>query len=158
MLHSDVTTDAGLTAELRYAVMQLRRRLVFEQHPDNPLSIAQMTVLGTLMRHGDMTIGALAAHEKVQPPSMTRTVKCLAEDGYVTRTPHETDGRIVVVGLADEGRSILAADRDRRDAWLTRQLEELDEDERELLRRATPLLQRLAQVDSATAGRHRQKD
>ena len=88
-------TDAGLASELRLSVMRLRRRLADERHPDNELSLGQMTVLGSLHRHGELTIGELAAHERVQPPSMTRTVNCLEEDGYVVRRPHDTDGRQV---------------------------------------------------------------
>ena len=34
---------------------------------------------------------------------MTRTVNCLEEDGYVVRRPHETDGRQVVIELAEKG-------------------------------------------------------
>ncbi|MEZ5097411.1 MAG: hypothetical protein R2731_15730 [Nocardioides sp.] len=60
-------TDAGLAAELRLSVMRLRRRLVLERQPENQLSLSQMTVLGSLHRHGEMTLGELAAHEQVQP-------------------------------------------------------------------------------------------
>ena len=47
----------------------------------------------------------LARAERVQPPSMTRTVNCLQEDGYVERRPHETDGRQVVVSITESGRA-----------------------------------------------------
>ena len=65
-------TDAGLASELRLSVMRLRRRLANERHPDNPLSMGAMAVLGCLFRNGDLTVGELAALERVQPPSMTR--------------------------------------------------------------------------------------
>lgn len=140
-------TVTGLSSELRSAVMRLRRRLASEQHPDNPLSIGSMAVLGELFRHGDSTIGELAAREQVKAPSMTRTINCLEEEGYVVRRPHETDGRQVVVSLSDLGRSALMADRARRDAWLAQRLRDLDPEERETLRRAVPVLQRLARED-----------
>ena len=60
-----------------------------------------------------MTVGELAAHERVQPPSMTRTINCLEESGDVVRRPHETDGRQVVVELSEQGRVRVLADRDR---------------------------------------------
>lgn len=142
-----VRTDAGLASELRTSVMRLRRRLAGERHPDNPLSMGQMAVLGALYRNGDQTVGELAAHERVQPPSMTRTVTCLADGGFVARRPHESDGRQVVVALTDEGRAVLMADRARRDEWLTRRLAALTAAERDVLRKATPILQRLAQAD-----------
>ena len=141
-------TDAGLAAELRLSVMRLRRRLANERHPDNELSLNQMAVLGCLYRNGGaLTVGEIAAAERVQPPSMTRTVNCLEESGDVVRRPHETDGRQVVVELSDAGRARLLADRDRRDAWLARRLSELSPDERAILRQAAPILENLAQLD-----------
>lgn len=140
-------TDAGLAAELRLGVMRLRRRLASERHPDNELSLNQMGVLGVLARRGEMTVGELAAAEKVQPPSMTRTVNCLEESGDVVKRPHETDRRQVVVGLSEQGKSRVLADRARRDAWLAQRLRELTPDERAVLRQAAPILDRLAQKD-----------
>jgi DNA-binding MarR family transcriptional regulator len=140
-------TDAGLASELRLSVMRLRRRLANERHPDNELGLNQMAVLGALYRNGDLAVGELAAHERVRPPSMTRTVNCLEADGYVTRRPHETDRRQVLVSLTDSGRATVLADRARRDAWLAMRLRELTADERAVLRRAAPILEQLAQKD-----------
>ncbi len=112
----------------------------------NELSLGQLSVLGSLYRGGACSIGELAAVERVQPPSMTRTVNCLEEDGYVVRKPHATDGRQVVIELADKGRSTLEADRRRRDAWLAQRLRELTPQERSVLRQAAPILERLASV------------
>ena len=109
-------TDAGLASELRLSVMRLRRRLANERHPDNELSMNAMAVLGALYRHGgELTVGDLAAHERVRPPSMTRTVTCLEDGDYVVRRPHDTDGRQVVVTLTEKGKVTLLADRRRRD-------------------------------------------
>jgi len=140
-------TDAGLAAELRISVMRLRRRLANERHPDNELSLGAMAVLGCLYRNGELTVGELATFERVKPPSMTRTVNCLEEDGYVTRRPHDTDGRQVVVVLSVRGHETVVADRARRDAWLNQRLRELTADERAVLRKAAPILDRLAQKD-----------
>ena len=140
-------SDAGLASELRLSVMRLRRRLASERHPDNLLSMGAMAVLGCLFRNGDLTVGELASHERIQPPSMTRIVNALEEGGFVVRRAHETDGRQVVVVLSEMGRTTLLADRARRDAWLARRLRELTTDERDTLRRAAPLLERLATTD-----------
>jgi DNA-binding MarR family transcriptional regulator len=144
---ADLRSDAGLASELRAGVMRLRRRLISERHPDNDLSISQMVVLGLLARMGEQTVGDLARLERVQPPSMTRTVNCLESDGYVVRRAHETDGRQVVVSLTDAGRAAVLADRQRRDAWLSRQLGSLTPAERATLRDAAPILARLAHTD-----------
>ncbi|UAL30880.1 MarR family transcriptional regulator [Nocardioides rotundus] len=140
-------TNSGLASELRTGVMRLRRRLAAERHPDNPLSMGAMAVLGQLARNGELTIGELARAERVQPPSMTRTVNWLEEERYVARRPHETDGRQVVVTLSDKGSKTLLADRRRRDAWLTQKLADLTPAERETLRAAAPILDRLAAAD-----------
>ena len=138
-------TDAGLASELRMCVVRLRRRLVNERHPDNTLSISAMAVLGCLARRGEpMQIGELAEHERVRPPSMTRTVNALEQDGYVVRRQDANDARLVLVELSEKGRATVLADRRRRDAWLARQLRTLESDERETLRQAVTILQRLA--------------
>jgi len=137
-------TDTGLASELRLSVMRFSRRLRNEREPGNSLSVPALSALGILFREGECTIGALARSERVQPPSMTRTVNCLVDEGYAVRRPHETDGRQVLVDITEKGREILLADRRRRDAWLAQRLRELTPAERALLREAAPLIQRLA--------------
>ncbi len=140
-------TDAGLASELRMSVMRLRRRLANERDPANDLSIPMMAVLGGLFRHGELTVGELAALERVQPPTMTRKVNLLEEGGYVARRAHESDGRVVVVGLTEHGRATVLADRRRRDEWLSRQLRDLTPEQRAVLRAAAPILQELSERD-----------
>lgn len=138
-------TDTGLASALRVSVARLSRRLRSERDPDNELlPVGQLSVLGELSRAGEATIGELAARERVQPPSMTRTVNCLADGGYVVRRRHETDRRQIVVTLSATGRATVAADRRRRDAWLAQRLRELTAEERTVLRDAAPILERLA--------------
>ncbi|MFL6155101.1 MAG: MarR family winged helix-turn-helix transcriptional regulator [Marmoricola sp.] len=137
-------TDAGLASELRLSVARLARRLHSERDPANPLSVGAMSVLGVLIRNGESTIGQLAAHERVQPPSMTRRVNALVVSGHVVRRASESDGRLVLIDISDKGRETLYADRRQRDAFLARQLKAMTSDERELLRRVAPLIERLA--------------
>lgn len=106
--------------------------------------LTHLATLGTLDRHGPMTPGELAAHERVQPPSMTRILAALGEQDLITRAPHPTDRRQVLVALTDTARALLAEDRRRRDQWLSHRLAELTAEERELLRRAAVVLDRLA--------------
>jgi DNA-binding MarR family transcriptional regulator len=143
-VESVTRTDAGLASQLRVSVMRLARRLRNERDPDNQLGLGAISVLGVLLRHGESTIGQLAARERVQPPSMTRTVSYLVDEGYAVRRPSETDGRSTLVEISEKGREMLLADRRRREAWLSRQLKDLTPDERDLLRRVAPLIERLA--------------
>jgi DNA-binding MarR family transcriptional regulator len=136
-------SDADLASSLRLSVMRLARRLRLEKSSD-ALSMNQLAALGTLNRCGALTVGELAGIEKVKPPSMTRTVNSLADAGLVTRRPHPTDGRHVVVDLTSAARQVLEEDRRRRDAWLAKRLAALAPDHRALLRQVAPLLEELA--------------
>ena len=136
-------TDTGLASQLRVSLVRLTRRLRSEREPSNELSVGAISVLGVLIREGELSIGQLAAHERVHPPSMTRIVNALAAQGYVERRASAADGRSVLVALADKGRDTLLADRRRRDAWLAQQLRTLTAEERDVLRRVVPILERL---------------
>jgi DNA-binding MarR family transcriptional regulator len=135
-------TQAGLASSLRIAIGRLNRRLRSEREEGRTLN--QLSTLGTLERHGPLPVGELAAHERVRPPSMTRTVGALEEAGLVAREPHQADRRIIVVRITDEGRAVTAADRKRRDAWLNHRLRELTPDERARLLDVLPILDKLA--------------
>jgi len=138
-------SDSGLASALRISVARLSRRLRSERDPDNELlPVGQLSALRSLFRNGPCSVGELAGIERVQPPSMTRTVNCLVEGGYAERRRHETDGRQVVIALSEKGEATLVADRKRRDAWLAHRLRELTPDERDLLRKAAPIIERLA--------------
>jgi DNA-binding MarR family transcriptional regulator len=137
-------TNAGLASMLRVSVMRLRRRLVAERDPDNELSIGQMAVLGALSKHDGLTVGELATHERVQPPSMTRTVGCLVDGGYAERRTSAADRRQVIVAITAKGRETVKADRVRRDEWLAQRLAALTADERAVLREAAPILEKIS--------------
>ena len=148
MTHSD-RSDAGLATTLRISVSRLARRLRVERtvpglaEPD--LSETQLAALAALERHGSMTPGELAAHEKVQPPSMTRVISVLVESQLVLREPHESDRRQVVLTVTDAGRELVNRARRRRDVWLAKRLKELTPAERATLRAAAPILEKLSQ-------------
>ncbi len=139
-------TDAGLASALRVSVMRLSRRLRNERDASEDLTANQLAVLGTLWRRGALTIGELASLEKVQPPSMTRTVDCLCEKGLVSRAPHIDDRRLVVVALTATAETVIQESRRRKDAWLALRLKELSPAERQTLRDAAPVLERLSQA------------
>jgi DNA-binding MarR family transcriptional regulator len=141
-------SDAGLASGLRISVSRLARRLRAERlakglEPD--LSDTQLAALAALERHGDMTPGELAEHEKVQPPSMTRVIAVLEERGLVMRGPHATDRRQVVLAVTQAGRDVVLQSRQLREAWLAQRLRELTPQERATLRAAAPILEKLSQ-------------
>lgn len=95
-----------------------------------------------------MTPGALAARERVQPPSMTRVIASLHELGLVERTPHPTDGRQIIVTLSDAGKELLDDEAQAREAWLTERLEKLDPDSLVTLRSAVDILSSLVSEEN----------
>ena len=141
---SRTTLDtAALAHDLRLAVMRFSRRLR-NQRVDTSVTLTHLAALSTLKRHGPMSPGELAGHERVQPPSMTRVVVALEGMGLVTRTPHPTDGRQVVIELTQAAEDLLSAEAQAREAWLTGRLSELTPEERDVLREAAEIMDKLA--------------
>ena len=123
--------------------MRTARRLRNERS-DSTLSLGALTALGTLDRCGPLTPSELAEHERVQPPSMTRTLAGLEAAGLVDRAPHPTDGRQVLMTTTPAARAMLKADRKRRDEWLAIRLAGLTREERATLEAATEILDRIS--------------
>ena len=148
MIATQTRSDAGLATALRISVSRLARRLRVERQAEGlaSLSDTQLAALAVLDRHGPMTPGELAEHEKVQPPSMTRVIAVLEERLLVMRAPHLTDRRQVVLTVTEQGRELVSQARRRRDAWLAKRLKELSADERAVLRAAAPVLEKLSQA------------
>jgi DNA-binding MarR family transcriptional regulator len=142
-------TDAALATAMRISISRLARRLRVERlglgGTETVLSDIQLAALAALERHESMTPGELADHEKVQPPSMTRVIAVLEERGLVRRKPHATDRRQVILTVTDEGRDLVERVRRRREAWLARRLQELTPTERQTLRAAAPILEKISQ-------------
>jgi DNA-binding MarR family transcriptional regulator len=141
---SRTTLDtAALAHDLRLAVMRFSRRLR-NQRVDQSVTLTHLAALSTLKRHGAMSPGELAGHERVQPPSMTRVVVALEGMGLVTRSPHPTDGRQVVIDLTPAAEELLTAEARAREAWLTGMLERLSVEERAVLFEAAAIMDELA--------------
>ncbi|HWG64557.1 MAG TPA: MarR family transcriptional regulator [Streptosporangiaceae bacterium] len=142
-------SSSDLAATLRISVSRLARRLRVERmlpgEPEPLLSDTQFAALAHLERHGAMSPGELAEHEKVQPPSMTRVIAALEDLRLVTRAPHSSDRRQVVLTVTPEGGELVNRARRRRDAWLAKRLNELTPEERATLRAAAPILEKLSQ-------------
>ncbi|MGB3481335.1 MAG: MarR family transcriptional regulator [Mycobacterium sp.] len=131
--------DTRLASDLSLAVVRMARQLRFRR-PESQVSMSQLSALATLLKEGAMTPGALAVRERVRPPSMTRVVASLAEQGLVARTAHPVDGRQVLVSVSDAGVDLVESERRASQEWLQRRLAQLNHDERVTLKRAAVLL------------------
>jgi DNA-binding MarR family transcriptional regulator len=149
MPEAALQTDTALATAMRISISRLARRLRVERFglggTETVLSDIQLAALAALERHDSMTPGELAEHEKVQPPSMTRVIAVLEERGLVRRKPHATDRRQVLLTVTADGRDLVQRVRRRREAWLAQRLQELAPDERQILRAAAPILEKISQ-------------
>jgi DNA-binding MarR family transcriptional regulator len=75
---------------------------------------------------------------------MTRVVVALEAKGLVTRTPHPTDGRQVVIDLTPAAEELLSGEARAREAWLAGRLQQLSREERSVLREAAVIMDKLA--------------
>ena len=137
-------TTAELASQLRPSLLRLTR-IVRNQRADMSVTLTQLSAMGTLFKRGPMSAGELACCERVQPPSMTKVLASLEERGLVRRETHPTDRRQVIVAITDTGVALLDSERRSRDAWLTQGLGKLTPDERALLRKVIPVLDKLAE-------------
>jgi DNA-binding MarR family transcriptional regulator len=137
-------TIAELAAQLRPALLRLTR-IIRNQRVDMSVTLTQLSAMATLRKHGPISAGELAALERVQPPSMTKVLANLEERGLVRRDVHPTDRRQAVLAITSAGEELLESERRSRDLWLTRRLATLSPDERGLLQRVLPILDKLAE-------------
>ena len=131
---------------VRTGVTKLARRLRLERTgPREPL--LHLAVLAHL-RRGPLTPGQVAALEKVQPQTLTRTLASLESEQLITREADPGDGRRSLLAITNRGLLALRNDMGERDAWLARTMaEHLTGTERELLRLAGDLFERLAEAE-----------
>jgi len=139
-------SSADAVNRLRLALLRTARNI--RTHSIGDVTQSQVAVLATLSRHGDSTIGQIAEHEHVQPPSASRIVSSLERQGLVVRRTDGGDRRRVLIGLSRAGEDYLAEVRRAGTSWLGSRLAQLDDDELERLGAALPVLERLLAVDS----------
>jgi DNA-binding MarR family transcriptional regulator len=140
-LPTDIAIDP-LPTELRVVLGRLIRRLRREHR----FPLTHASVLGWLDRDGPRSIGELAVMESVRPQSMSQTICELESERLIERRPDASDGRRTQIALTDRGRAALEADRASREGWLTREIAEFSPEEREILREAVELLNRLVEL------------
>lgn len=138
------TTIAELASQLRPALLRLTR-IIRNQRVDMSVTLTQLSAMGTLRKSGPMSAGELAACERVQPPSMTKVLANLEERGLVRREVHPTDRRQAVIEITAAGEELLDSERRSRDAWLSKQLATLSAEDRALVQRVIPIMEKLAE-------------
>src|SRR5947209_4114456 len=139
----DAAADPSeVAARLRLSATRLARRL--RQQADAGLTPSQLSALAVIDVHGPLTLGSLADHERVAPPSITKLVNKLEAEGLIQRTTDLADRRITRVATSAQGASLLAESRRRKTAWLTSRIGQLDADAQQRLAAALDVLDALA--------------
>jgi DNA-binding MarR family transcriptional regulator len=142
----DVGESAVAAArDLRVVFSRLRRRLR-DVAIDDELTPSQTAVLNRLWKEGASSASVLAGAERVRPQSMATIVAALGQGGLIERTPDAEDGRRQVVSLTQAGRERAESDRQVREEWLARAMQErYSERERRVILDALSLLERLTE-------------
>src|SRR5215211_877017 len=107
------TREHKIASRLNSAAIHLLRRLRKEDRALG-ISAARLSALSVVVFGGPLTLGELASAEDVTPPTMTRLVSALENEGLVTREPDASDGRLTRIRATPKGRTLLMQGRARR--------------------------------------------
>src|SRR5437764_4820905 len=113
--------DAMAVADsLRPTLLRLARELRREKIAG--VSPHQVGLLVAIKYAPGVTVGELAAEERVSTAAMSKRVTRLERDGLVARTKSEADRRCIGLTLTEDGQRTLRRVRSRRTAWLASRL------------------------------------
>jgi DNA-binding MarR family transcriptional regulator len=138
---------AEIAGRLRLSVTRLARQLRHEAGAG--LTPTQLSTLAVIANHGPLTLGAVADHEGLAPPSITKVVTKLEGAGLVVRTADTSDRRVAWVAVSSQGAGLIAESRRRKTTWLTARIRQLDSEQQRRLADALDVL------DELTSQEHR---
>ena len=142
---STADKTADLADRLHSAAIHLLRRLRREDDASG-LPAPQLSAMSVIVFGGPITLGALASAEQVRPPTITKLVAALEEQGLVERETDPADRRVVRVKATTRGARLLYDGRRRRVASLAESLSRLPAVDRAALASAVPLLEKVARA------------
>src|SRR6201998_636953 len=108
------------------------------------LTLAQLSILFTLLDQGPIRMTDLAAHERVRTPTTTVAIRRLEKVGLVKRSRDSSDLRAVLVDITPRGRAVHGESLANRRAALAAMLSQLPESDLNTLMKALAPLERLA--------------
>jgi DNA-binding MarR family transcriptional regulator len=108
------------------------------------LTLAQLSILFTLLDQGPIRMTDLAAHERVRTPTTTVAIRRLEKLGLVKRSRDPSDLRAVLVDITPRGLAVHRESLANRRAALAQMLSQLSESDLDTLVKALAPLERLA--------------
>jgi DNA-binding MarR family transcriptional regulator len=140
---------AELAGELQRVLSRvfsvLRRSDPTRDAATNDLTLAQLSILLTLLEQGPIRMTELAAHERVRTPTTTVAIRRLEKLGLVKRSRDPSDLRAVLVDITPEGLAQHQEALANRRAFLGTLLAKLGPEELEMLSKALVPLERIAE-------------
>ena len=132
---------------LRATLAKLNRRLR-AQDDSADIGSTGLSLLGRLAREGPSTAALLATQERLQPQSLTRTLRTLEARGLITRVADDADRRRSTITITPAGIETLRSHVRNREAWLAKAMaSSFSATERDVLRIAVTLMERLADAE-----------
>lgn len=109
------------------------------------VSPSRMSLLRLLDERTELSVGDLAAHERVTSPTVVQTLRHLRRLGLVEQRKDPTDKRVTLVRISEDGRRTLAQDETTVSLALEKALAGVDERElRQLTKSVNVLFRRLS--------------
>ncbi|HUH80923.1 MAG TPA: MarR family transcriptional regulator [Solirubrobacteraceae bacterium] len=108
------------------------------------LTPTQTSILFTVVRRGPIGLSELAELESINPTMLSRITAHLVEEGLLQRTVDPSDRRAARVAATAVGRRLRERIHRERTEALAAHLQQLDREQRDLLWRALPALEELA--------------
>src|ERR1700751_6282193 len=108
------------------------------------LTLAQLSILFTLLDQGPIRMTDLAAHERVRTPTTTVAIRRLEKIGLGKGSRDPSDLRAVLVDITPRGLAVHRESMTNRRAALAAMLSQLQESDLDTLMKALAPLQRLA--------------
>lgn len=137
-------------ARLRTSIMRLAREMR-KTAAHEGLTATQSSVLATVVRGNEVQLSSLAESEGLNPTMLSRVVAHLEENDLLQREKDPIDRRAFVVRPTTQGRRLMQRLRDRRTSQLLQRISQLDEASALQLIRALPALEQLADTDDRRA-------
>ena len=144
MMSTENRANPELIAERLHSVAVHLLRSVRNADQSSGLNAPRLSALSVIVFAGPITLGELAVAEQVRPPTMTRIVQALEQQGLVAKRIDPTDRRSVRLSATFKGQRQMIQARKRRTKALAQRIELLSSGERAALKNSLDVIAKLS--------------